>query len=323
MNLPTLFKFEPIYKTRPWGGQALAQAGAHRPPQSHDPIGEAWEIVDRPGDESVVRDGLLAGWTVRQLLDEHGAKVMGCDWPRGRRFPLLVKVLDAAERLSLQVHPPASVAGELAGEAKTEMWYLLEAAPGAGILAGLKRGVTRADFEQCLRAGRNHELEGMVHRLPVRRGDAIFIPSGRLHAIDAGCLILEIQQNSDTTYRVFDWGRVGMDGKPRELHVEQSLRCIDFEDFEPSLAPRAVTEGARPLADCEHFHVESWELVSERALAGDHAAILHVTEGDVAVSGPSGGALPVRAGETALLTATPHHIHPNSPRAAAVIAWCR
>ncbi len=323
MNLPTLFKFEPIHKPRPWGGHALAQTGADHPPQGHDPIGEAWEITDRPGDESVVRDGPLAGRTIRQLLDEHGAEVMGCAWPRGRRFPLLVKVLDAAERLSLQVHPPASVAGELAGEPKTEMWYLLEATPTAGILAGLKRGVTRADFEQCLRAGRSHELEDMVHRLPVRRGDAIFIPSGRLHAIDAGCLILEIQQNSDTTYRVFDWGRVRLDGTPRELHVEQSLRCIDFEDFAPSLAPRSITEGTRRLADCDHFHVESWELASERAIAGDHAAVLHVTEGNVAVSGPSGEAIPVRAGETALLSAMPHRIRPQSSRATVVIAWCR
>jgi len=141
-------------------------------------------------------------------------------------------LLDAREKLSLQVHPPAHKAAALGGEPKTEMWYIADAAPDADLFVGLKRGVTRAEFEQKISTG---EVAGCFHRVPVKRGDAMFLPSGRVHAIGAGLVIFEIQQNSDTTYRVFDWNRVGLDGKPRELHVPQSLASIDFDDFEPAL----------------------------------------------------------------------------------------
>jgi len=146
------------------------------------------------------------------------------------RFPLLIKLLDAQDTLSLQVHPPASVAPELGGEPKTEMWYIADAQPDAGLFVGLKQGVDRAR----LRARHRGWHRGGV-RAPRagEMGDAMFLPSGRLHAIGAGLVIFEIQQNSDTTYRVFDWNRVGLDGKPRELHVAQSLASIDFNDFEP------------------------------------------------------------------------------------------
>jgi mannose-6-phosphate isomerase len=149
------------------------------------------------------------------------------------RFPILIKILDAREKLSLQVHPPARVAAQLGGEPKTEMWYIADAQPGAELYAGLRRGVTREEFELRVRDG---TVADCFHRVRVRAGDVMFLPSGRVHAIGAGIVIFEIQQNSDTTYRVFDWNRPGLDGKPRELHVEQSLQCIDFEDFEPALA---------------------------------------------------------------------------------------
>src|SRR5208282_2442170 len=132
---------------------------------------------------------------------------------QSRRFPLLVKILDAQEKLSLQVHPPAPLAAKLGGEPKTEMWYIAAAKPGAELYAGLKRGVTRRQFEQAIRDATVAEC---FHRLQVRAGDALFLPSGRVHALGAGLVVFEIQQNSDTTYRVFDWDRVGLDGKPRE-----------------------------------------------------------------------------------------------------------
>jgi mannose-6-phosphate isomerase len=160
---------------------------------------------------------------------------------------LLVKLLDCRERLSLQVHPPASVAAKLGGEPKTEMWYILDAAPDAHLIAGLRRGVTREMFQAAIQSP-NSKIEDFVHRFPVRAGDSVFIPSGRVHAIDAGLVIVEIQQNSDTTYRVYDWGRVGLDGRARPLHIAESLASIDFNDFEPSPTPLPI--------HCEHFRVE-------------------------------------------------------------------
>jgi mannose-6-phosphate isomerase len=202
---------------------------------------------------------------------------MGPRWKKKNQFPILVKWLDARERLSLQVHPPAKVAKKLGGEPKTENWYVAEATPKAALIAGLKRGVTRQDFERAL--GEN-KLAPLVDRFRVRRGENLFVPSGRIHAIDAGLLILEIQQNSDTTYRVYDWGRVGLDGKPRKLHVEESLRCIDFKDFEPQAKPAGKKTAV--LADCAEFRIRRMLLAKGAVLnfrAGEQPRIVSVTEG--------------------------------------------
>jgi mannose-6-phosphate isomerase len=175
---------------------------------------------------------------------------MGPKWPAEKPFPILVKWLDCRERLSLQVHPPAAVAGELKGEPKTENWYIAETTPDAELIVGLRRGVTREQFEAAIQ----HEtVEACVHHFPVKAGDSILVRSGQVHAIDAGNLILEIQQNSDTTYRVYDWSRVGLDGRPRQLHVAQSLRSIDWNDFEPEPTRGAPTSAV--LAECAEFRL--------------------------------------------------------------------
>jgi len=234
--------FQPIYQERVWGGQALGEVFGRRLPGGQ-PIGESWEIVDRPEAQSVVAAGPLAGRTLRMLVAGQGPDLMGPDWPQARPFPLLVKWLDCRERLSLQVHPPAAVAAELAGEAKTENWYIAESAHGAQLIVGLKAGVSRAQFEQALAAG---TVEECVRRFPVAVGDSVLVRSGELHAIDGGSLILEIQQNSDTTYRVHDWGRTGLDGKPRALQIEQSLRAINWNAAEAA-ACRADLRSDRRL----------------------------------------------------------------------------
>lgn len=242
-----ILRFQPLYQERVWGGNALA-AVFDRILPSTNPIGESWEIVDRAEAQSVVREGTHAGASLRELLQKHAAAIMGPKWPAERPFPILVKWLDCRERLSLQVHPPAAVAAGLGGEPKTENWYIADTAPGAQLIVGLKKGVKRTAFEQAIIG---QHVEDCVHKFRVAEGDSILVQSGQVHAIDAGNLILEIQQNSDTTYRVYDWGRVGLDGKPRKLHVSEALKCIQWDDFEPSPVRAAPTSAV--IADCEEF----------------------------------------------------------------------
>ncbi len=217
------------------------------------PVGEAWELVDRADAQSVVAGGHWSGRTLGELWRSERARCFG-GVAGPDQFPLLIKILDAEETLSVQVHPPVGLAAELGGEPKTEMWYLLDARPGGHLYAGLRRGVGREEFRAALGAG---TVEQTLHRIEVQAGDAMFIPSGRVHAIGAGCRILEVQQNSDTTYRVFDWNRTGLDGNPRALHIEQSLRCINFDDPEPALAAPGA-DGT--VVECPHFRVERIEV---------------------------------------------------------------
>ncbi|PAW86278.1 MAG: mannose-6-phosphate isomerase [Pedosphaera sp. Tous-C6FEB] len=280
------FTFKPIFKERVWGGRRMEQLyGKVLPPGV--PIGESWEITDRPEGVSVITNGPLAGRDLRWLMENHAAELLGESQACAGRFPLLVKILDAQEKLSLQVHPPAHKATELRGDPKTEMWYVADATPDADLFVGLRRGATRAEFEQSIADGSVAEC---FHRIPVQRGDSMFLPSGRVHALGAGNVIFEIQQNSDTTYRVFDWSRVGLDGKPRELHIPQALASIDFEDFEPALAPagwkKAPAGDTRRLADCGLFSVDLIRLQPkhESWLAGNQVTVLAVTEGQLTVA---------------------------------------
>lgn len=244
-----LLRFQPLYQERVWGGRALETAlGRTLPVQQR--VGESWEVVDRDEAQSVVERGSLSGQSLRAILAKHSAEIMGPNWTVGRPFPILVKWLDCRERLSLQVHPPAAVAAELGGEPKTENWYIAQTTPGAELIVGLKRGITREQFARAIADG---TVESCVHHFPVAVGDSILVQSGQVHAIDAGSLILEIQQNSDTTYRVYDWGRVGLDGVPRQLHISESLRSIDWTDFEPTPLRAAPTSGV--IADCAEFQI--------------------------------------------------------------------
>jgi mannose-6-phosphate isomerase len=276
-----LLRFHPLYQERVWGGRALESAlGRSLPPGQ--PIGESWEIVDRPEAQSIVRGGAFDGRTLRELLRTCSADVMGPQWPAGKPFPILVKWLDCRERLSLQVHPPASIAAALGGEPKTENWYIAHTAPGAELIVGLRRGVTRAQFERAIA---ENKLEDCVHHFNVATGDSILVHSGQVHAIDAGNLILEIQQNSDTTYRVYDWGRVGLDGQPRQLHVQESLRSIDWNDFEPAPVRAAPTSGV--IADSTEFRIRRVVLGAGERLhvrAGEQPRMLSVVSGALLAS---------------------------------------
>lgn len=296
--------FTPRFKERVWGGRNLDLLYAKRLPPGAL-IGESWEITDRPGDVSVIAAGPHAGRDLRWLMTRHQRELLGEAAPRNGRFPLLVKILDARDTLSLQVHPPAAKAAELRGEPKTEMWFVTGALPGAALYAGLRRGVTRAEFERRIGDGSVAEC---LHRRATREGDALFLPGGRVHAIGAGNVVFEIQENSDTTYRVFDWNRAGLDGRPRELHIHESLASIDFEDFEPPLAGHATrASGAaavRELARCPLFTVEHWRLDAggTAPLAPDTMHIIAAVTGRVRVESAA-GAVELAPGHFALAPA--------------------
>ncbi len=242
---------------RIWGGRRLeTEFGKKLPPNKH--IGESWEIVDRPEAQSVVRDSLLRGKTLHELWTQHREEVFG-DVPDAPRFPLLLKLLDAHERLSLQVHPTEKVAPKLGGEPKTEFWYVAAAQPEAELFVGLQEAMTGSEFEEAVHSG---TVAQHVHRIRVKSGDAMFLPAGRLHAVGGGNLLVEIQQNSDTTYRVFDWNRAD-NGRPRQLHVEQALQCIDFND----VRPRLLQTEAEVLLRHDLFEIQKWNLNSPREIA--------------------------------------------------------
>jgi mannose-6-phosphate isomerase len=281
MTAPLLF--QPLFMERVWGGQKLLSAFG-KPLDQTAVIGESWEIVDRPQAQSIVVSGPLAGTSLHDLWSGGQRRALFGSRARawGERFPLLLKLLDCSQTLSVQVHPPAGIAPMLGGEPKTEMWVIADAAADAHLLVGLGAGVDRAAFELQLRAG--GDVSALLHRIDVSAGDAMFLPSGRIHAIGAGNLIVEIQQNSDTTYRVYDFNRPGLDGNPRELHIDESLASIDFEDHEPSL----IDPDGELLIECEAFRVERWflkEAISRHAAPDGEFAIVCCLSGCVRCAG--------------------------------------
>jgi mannose-6-phosphate isomerase len=269
-SLNSPLTFEPIFQERIWGGSKLAELfGKNIPPNKR--IGESWEIVDRPEAQSIVREGPLSDRSLHDLWVNFREELFG-KIPDAPRFPLLIKLLDAHERLSLQVHPPQEIAESLGGEAKNEFWYVAAAEPNAEIFVGLRKSMTRDQFEDALHSG---TVADCAHAVRMKSGTAMLLPPGRFHAIGAGNLLVEVQQNSDTTYRVFDWNRVDDQGKPRQLHVNHALQCIDFND----VAPKPVEPSGELLARHQFFEVQKWNLESARDIAplGEFAIVLCLT----------------------------------------------
>ena len=264
--------FQPLYMERVWGGRELEHRYERALPEHSGPIGEAWEIVDRPEHQSVIDHGPLKGTTLHELWTKKRHQIFG-DCPDSERFPLLLKILDTRQDLSIQVHPPEAIAGELHGEAKNEMWYIIDSLPESKLHVGLRMGVNRDEFTRAIDRG---TVSDCIHTIEAKAGQSILIPSGRLHAIGGGFLIHEIQQNSDTTYRVHDWDRPDLDGNPRQLHIEASLRCIDFEDIEPT-----ITKGSCDQ-QCPQFHTVEHQLEAGESIGNpnpDRFSIITLLEG--------------------------------------------
>ena len=253
--MENILKFAPIYKERVWGGRSIETIYQRQLPKAELKYGESWEIVDRPNDQSTVVDGKYHGKTLNYLWNNYREEIFGQGMPDTDRFPLMLKILDARQKLSLQVHPPKSICHILDSEPKTELWYIAHAEPGSVIYYGFKNDMSKDEFRDSINEGNLHDK---IKPFPVKCGDFIFLPSGCLHAIGEGIVIFEIQQNSDTTYRVYDWGRMGIDGKPRTLHKDEALMCIDFEDNEPLMGN--LNNG--PLITCSYFNVDILSLRS-------------------------------------------------------------
>jgi mannose-6-phosphate isomerase len=251
-------RFEPIYQHRIWGGRRLANL-LSAPLPADGPIGEAWVLSDRDDHQSSIADGPLKGQTIAQLLQQFPEQVMGRLAGRFRRFPLLLKFLDASEMLSVQVHPDDLHKDLLpAGETgKTEAWVVLEAGIKSRIYAGLKPGTTEADLRQALATGSVADRLACFHPKP---GDAVFLPAGTVHSLGGGVVVFEVQQNSDVTYRLYDWNHLDpKTGQPRPLQVDQALACVDFGEGKGGLVAPQV-EATSPvdrerLFRCHHFGV--------------------------------------------------------------------
>ncbi|HMO03342.1 MAG TPA: class I mannose-6-phosphate isomerase [Kiritimatiellia bacterium] len=287
--------FKPVYQTYLWGGRQLVDRLARTDAPASGPVAESWELSDRTDGMSLVAGGTFAGTSLRSLMTEHRDAVIGkaaCPGP----FPLLIKVIDARETLSVQVHPDDAAAARGIGEAKSEAWYVLDAQPGACVYRGFRPGTTEAEAYTAIAEGRVADL---LVRQSVVPGDTIYIPGGTVHAIGEGCLLLEVQQNSNTTYRLFDWNRTGPDGKPRALHLEEARQVIHWETEEQ----HQPAEGGRCVTP--YFSIEPVTLGKRPVSLNDPLrgyTVLFVEEGPVRIDHPN-GSLEAATGTTWLIPA--------------------
>ena len=229
-----ILKFHHIYTSAPWGGKLIGRLYGRK--DVPEICSESWEISGHRQGMGTVSDGPYAGWTVERLLKEFGRDLVGTKSPSTDRFPLLFKLIDARWPLSIQVHPNERTAPLTGGEPKTEAWYVVKAFPGATLYAGLKHAFEEQDLREIVAQG--PILLDQLYPFQVHGGDMLYIPGGMPHAIGGGCLIYEVQQSSDTTYRFYDWDRVGKDGRKRPLHIEESFRSLDYSIPTPAIRHR-------------------------------------------------------------------------------------
>lgn len=300
--------FYPVYMERIWGGRKLAEK-YNRKPES-DKVGESWEISCHENGMSIIRNGELRGLRLDEAISRYGNELLGSAVYNDsyRKFPLLIKLLDAEDTLSVQVHPADEYAnlhenGELG---KTEMWYVIDAKPGARLIYGVKEGTDRDSFRHSINQGHPEEH---LNELEVRAGDVLYIPAGLVHAIGEGILICEIQQNSDTTYRVYDWNRTDDKGRHRELHIDKAMDVIDFNAKHGSSLPGLKIEeagGQRIIyVACDYFAMEELRITDKMELIMDGKRFQTLTciEGDGLIQ-YDGGQEEISAGSSCLIPAS-------------------
>ena len=299
-------KFEDIFKTVVWGGEKIAPFKGVQTEQHN--IGESWELSGVKGNESVVANGPLAGHTITELACEYKEVLLGKKVyeATGTEFPLLIKFIDARDDLSVQVHPDDTLAGARhnGSKGKTEMWYVVQADEGAHLMAGLSRQTTPQEYESKVN---DNTVTEILKDYKVREGDTFFIPAGRVHSIGKGCFIAEIQQTSDITYRIYDFGRLGLDGKPRELHTELAKDAIDYtvlDDYRTHYPQ--VTDSENTLVSCKYFTTSLFDLsqsVTKDIASLDSFLIAICIDGQGTISDGHGNSIQIRKGETILLPA--------------------
>ncbi|UXP30608.1 class I mannose-6-phosphate isomerase [Reichenbachiella agarivorans] len=304
MKLNYPIKFEPILKYRMWGGDKLVDVLNKQ--SSEKNLGESWEISDVPGDASVVANGDLKGTDLKALINTYGADLVGKKNSErfGADFPILIKYIDAKVPLSIQLHPNDELAKKRHNSfGKTEMWYVMDAEPDADLIVGFNKEVTKDEYIQHVD---NNTLEDILNVEKVKKGDSFFINTGKIHAIGAGCLIAEIQQTSDVTYRVFDWNRLDKDGQPRELHTELALDAIDFEKKDDFWLKYDKKENAsNEIASCPYFTTNYLPVKGETAVdysTTDSFVIYMCVDGEGTVTA-NDHSVSIKKGETILLPA--------------------
>ncbi len=303
-------KFKPILKDKIWGGQKLKNI-FNRELGNLPNAGESWDLSGVDGNESIVVSGPLAGNNLSELLEIYMGDLVGEEvYARyGNQFPLLVKVIDANDALSIQVHPDDEMAAERHNSlGKTEMWYLLDADYDAQLISGF---VSEMDKETYLRSVEDNTIESLLRSYEVKKGDVFFMPAGRVHAIGKGCLIAEIQETSDITYRIYDFNRIDSNGNPRELHTDLAVDAIDFSYVEDAkIKYELKANEPSNVVDCDHFTTNVLMVdgtVERNYSLLDSFVILMGVEGDLELHW-NGGVETIKMGETVLIPATIENI---------------
>ena len=294
-----IFRLEPAFKDYIWGGTRLRDDFGKN--CDFDKVAESWELSCHKDGPSVVATGEDKGLTLQQYIDKHGKAVLGSKGAAFENFPILIKLIDAKDNLSVQVHPNNEYALRVEGEyGKTEMWYVVDCDEGAELLYGFKHEISKEEFAERIA---NNTLLEVTNNVPVHKGDVFFIEAGTLHAIGKGILIAEIQQNSNTTYRIYDYGRVGKDGKPRELHVEKAkdvTRLAPAKQYPETPVEQFEGYTSKLMASCDYFTTRVMDVESKAELTAgsDSFKSLLFLEGEGTVEG-----IPFKKGDSFFITA--------------------
>lgn len=297
-------KLKPAFKDYLWGGTRLRDDFGKD--CDFDKIAESWELSCHKDGNSVVADGEFAGLTLAQYIEKEGKSVLGTNCEKFENFPILIKLIDAKDNLSVQVHPNNEYAQRVEGEyGKTEMWYVVDCDEGASLLYGFKHNITKEEFRERIE---NNTLLEVTNSVPVKKGDVFFIEAGTLHAIGKGILIAEIQQNSNTTYRIYDYGRVGTDGKPRQLHIDKAVDVTNLCPAKPYPQSEPVDMGGwtkKRLAKCEYFTVDVINVDTSAALEADKSSFVNilVLDGGCVLSSEGNDAIELKKGDSVFIPA--------------------